>query len=478
VDANRLRARLGKYYRNEGKHSRIQICLPKGQYAPEFRRVCSWSDDGSAHETDGTASETPARLAEAEQLTSAPLCDVSQPAVTAPVASVGTLNDGRLEHASAWRSRRVLLPLVIPVAIVIFLVVLMSVRPQPGATSPPDTARGQSRSEKSDEAVPVAAPARSDTVRILAGSGVPRYVDQFGKVWAGDRFFTGGRAEESMHPPLIYAGDRQIWRRYRGGDFQYDIPLKPGIYELHLYFSEPIYGVDELHGGGETTRLFDLTLNNRPLLKSFDITSSAGGALTADVKVFTDVSPDQDGLLRLKFTSVDGPAVVNAIEVIPGAKGRMQPLRIATRNVPFFSEDQTFWSADQYFWGGRGLFRQFSITGTDKPELYNSERFGNFSYKIPVSSGRYTARLHFVEVYFGPNNAGGGGEGMRVFNVHCNGATLLKDFDLYREAGGANKALVKEFRGLEPDPQSNLVFDFQPVKNYACVTAIEILPES
>jgi hypothetical protein len=254
--------------------------------------------------------------------------------------------------------------------------------------------------------------------------------------------------------------------------------LKPGVYELRLYFSEPIYGVDELHIGGETTRLFDVMANGRPLLTSFDITASAGGALTADVKLFTDITPDPDGFLHLKFTSVNGPAVVNAIEITPGVKGRMQSLRIVTRKVVFFSEDQVLWCADQYYWGGRALTRQCAVTGTNKPELYNSERFGNFSYKIPVVAGRYTARLHFAEAYFGPRNPGGGSEGMRLFDVHCNGVTLLKGFDLYREAGGENKALVKEFRGLQPNAQGNLVLDFEPVKNYACVSAIEILPES
>jgi hypothetical protein len=32
--------------------------------------------------------------------------------------------------------------------------------------------------------------------------------------------------------------DPDIYRHVRQGDFRYDIPLKPGSYELHLHFAE------------------------------------------------------------------------------------------------------------------------------------------------------------------------------------------------------------------------------------------------
>jgi hypothetical protein len=53
----------------------------------------------------------------------------------------------------------------------------------------------------------------------------------------------------------------------------------------------------------------------------------------------------------------------------------------------------------------------------------------------------YTVRLHFAE----PDHLGAG---QRVFDVALQGDTLLKDFDVVREAGGAQRALVKEFKGV------------------------------
>jgi len=53
----------------------------------------------------------------------------------------------------------------------------------------------------------------------------------------------------------------------------------------------------------------------------------------------------------------------------------------------------------------------------------------------------YTVRLHFAE----PDLIE---EGDRVFDVALQGKTVLEDFDIVREAGGPNRALVKTFRNV------------------------------
>jgi len=115
---------------------------------------------------------------------------------------------------------------------------------------------------------------------------------------------------------------------------------------------------------------------------------------------------------------------------------------------------------------------------TPDSELFQNERYGHFSYAIPVAEGStYTAKLYFAETYWGPDNLGGGGPGMRVFDVFANGVAMLRNFDIFRE-GGSNRAVVKTFRGLRPSPQGKLNFDFVPVVNYASLYAIEVLDES
>jgi hypothetical protein len=55
---------------------------------------------------------------------------------------------------------------------------------------------------------------------------------------------------------------------------------------------------------------------------------------------------------------------------------------------------------------------------------------------------------------------------------------LLHSFDIFKEAGGANRALDKTFHGLEPNAQGLLKLSFVPKENYAQVNAIEVVDES
>jgi hypothetical protein len=110
--------------------------------------------------------------------------------------------------------------------------------------------------------------------------------------------------------------------------------------------------------------------------------------------------------------------------------------------------------------------------------VYQSGRQGEFTYTLPLPAlpaGRaYTLRLHFAEdsdEY----------AGKRRQNVRLNGRSILEDFDSFAEAGGRNKAVVKEFAGLQPDAQGSLVLAFaaapdSPDQN-AAISAIEVLAE-
>ena len=68
------------------------------------------------------------------------------------------------------------------------------------------------------------------------------------------------------------------------------------------------------------------------------------------------------------------------------------------------------WLADQFFSGGNSFSVAESISGTVDDRLYQSERFGSFSYNIPVDNGTYNVELHLAEVFFDAPNE-------RVFGV-------------------------------------------------------------
>ena len=201
-------------------------------------------------------------------------------------------------------------------------------------------------------------------------------------------------------------------------------------------------------------------------------------ALPIYIRVFKDILPAGDGLLHLECRPVVNVAFLNAIEITPGIPGKLRPIRILARDQPYVDKKGRTWAADRYFQGGQLVVRSAPVSGTPDPELYRGERFGNLTYGIPVSAGRYTVILHFAETWFGPGKLQRGGEGSRSFDLLCNGVALVRGLDIFKEAGGSDRALQRAFHGLEPNPQGKLILSFVPHRNYSCVNAIEVLDDA
>jgi hypothetical protein len=303
------------------------------------------------------------------------------------------------------------------------------------------------------------------------------YIDSGGKVWSGDRAFNGGVTGTSP-PRLFYrTRDPTLFATSRSGDFSYTIALKLGAYDLRLYFAETNYGPGTIDGQGEGSRRFSVDLNGTLLLPEFDPYADAGGNSLADVRVFKNVEPATDGYLHLRFTKGDySEPLLNALEIVPSTPGKLNPIRLVAQDNSFVDGFSHVWEPDRYVNGGRLVFRQNPLKGAPNPGLHAGERWGAFDYALPVAEGKYAVTLYFAETYFG--SLGPGGVDSRVFDVYCNGEALMRNFDIFKESGGANRALQKTFHGLRPNAQGKLVLSFVPVKNYACLNAIEVLDKS
>ena len=70
-----------------------------------------------------------------------------------------------------------------------------------------------------------------------------------------------------------------------------------------------------------------------------------------------------------------------------------------------------------------------------------------------------------------------GGVGSRVFNVSINSTSELSNFDVYKDAGGANIADIKEFT-FPANTSGQIIIQFTPVTDQAFVSGIEIIPLS
>lgn len=128
---------------------------------------------------------------------------------------------------------------------------------------------------------------------------------------------------------------------------------------------------------------------------------------------------------------------------------------------------------DRHFTSGSpATYTTRPIDNTADDALYLTVRysFNNFGYKIPVTNGFYTLKLHFAECWFGHHMAG-----TRLFHVYVNGSRVLESFDIKAEAGGPNIALVKSFNNLEVK-DGFVAVDFVNVQNGPVVAAIEVIP--
>ncbi|MDR6763116.1 hypothetical protein J2Y38_003335 [Flavobacterium sp. 2755] len=113
------------------------------------------------------------------------------------------------------------------------------------------------------------------------------------------------------------------------------------------------------------------------------------------------------------------------------------------------------------------------INGTKDPELFQSFRYGvdKLRYEFPASDGEYLVELYFTEPWYG---TGGGMDckGWRLFDVAINENVVLKDFDIWAEAGHDN-ALKKTF--VVKSTNGKIVISFPNVKaSQAIISAIAI----
>jgi hypothetical protein len=433
VAASRLRKRLREYYDDEGAGHPIQILLPESGYQPQF------------------VTRPEAKTPNGGESLSAP------PEAPGPAPRKSR---SRMRFAGG--------------AILLAGILLFTLSRgvfQPGRKSGPSSvaALGSAPAQPAPSIEPGVA---ENGIRILAGFNGPKFIDSQGRVWLSDRYYSGGSAVVRRFRRIYRTRSQELYRTARAGDFQYDIPLKPGVYELRLHFVESVSEETDLDSGGEQTSRFHIFFNGKMLIRAFDIVADAFGPNIADERVFTDISPGADGQVHLRFASFMNKAHLTAIEILPGIPGKMRPVRIVAAPDPVIDAQGNLWSSDLYSLGGKITRRGSEVENTPDPALYSSERWGHFNYAIPAAPGSYRVTLRFAETYPAPFRIG-----ERVFDVYCNGVALLKNFDVFAEAGSSNRAWDKTFTGLRPNAQGKLVLSFVPVLNYAIVNAIEVTPE-
>ena len=449
VEMHRLRKRLREYYESRGALEPVRISFPTKSYVPEFETVF-----GAAAEASEAAAGVEPRMD-------------AEPDVVGGETGAESPPPKKRRAVPAW---------VLAIAGVCGIGLLLprflpSTESEPGGVSARQEQKGSLPEAPAPELVP--APVSGGEIRILAGRPKGRYPDRYGVVWQGDEYFHGGKAVAIEAEVRSRGFDSNLFSGKREGDFQYDIPLPPGPYELLLLFAETSFGEGNAIGAG-TLRTFHITINGTVALENLDVTADATDLNAATAKLLKDLRPAKDGKLHLRFdSSLTGKAFVNAFVVRPGVTGKMKPIRIVCRPHAYTDSYNNVWEPDRYFRGGVQITRPTGAALAKDPDLVKGERYGKFSYTIPVPPGKYQARLFFWEYWFGPEGPGKGGPGSRIFDVFCNFRPLLSGLDIIQR-NPKEKYIVQVVHGLTPNLDSKLIFEFSPKANNALLNAIEI----
>ena len=214
-----------------------------------------------------------------------------------------------------------------------------------------------------------------------------------------------------------------VYRSERYGLQQYKFHLPKGQYTLFLHFAETTKKAED-----EFYRVFSVAVQGQKALSAFSPFKAAGGLCKATVQRVPDVRVGGDGLLTIDFVEFC-PPLINGIEIYKGdikethGDVKAAPLDVEKGirincggGVAMKDSQGKEWMADQVYanggWGyvgGDAAEREESmkIENTERPFLYQSERYGLQGYRFHLPKGEYEVLLHFAETSSGiASNAG------------------------------------------------------------------------
>ena len=166
------------------------------------------------------------------------------------------------------------------------------------------------------------------------------------------------------------------------------------------------------------------------------------------------------------------------VEDIP--EGDLNPILRLNCGGEEIGYGDTVFTEDNFFEGNTMDFANTAVADvfeTEMDELYINQRTSiaaedGFEYKIPITNGTYTLKLHFAELFYGAPDGAAGNSNARVFTIEVEGEILLEEFDIFNEVGSLT-ALIKEFELTIVDQELNIRASAS--KDKPLLAAIEVL---
>ena len=104
-----------------------------------------------------------------------------------------------------------------------------------------------------------------------------------------------------------------------------------------------------------------------------------------------------------------------------------------------------------------------TATGIDGAETVTVKLGGK-----PGQKNKFTVRLYFLE----PKMTSAG---KRVFSVALQGKTVLKNLDVFKQSGGINSGIMREFKGVTVD--GTLVVSLKATAGRPVISGVEVFAE-
>jgi len=123
--------------------------------------------------------------------------------------------------------------------------------------------------------------------------------------------------------------------------------------------------------------------------------------------------------------------------------------------------------------GWQSSYTDAAVANTDDPELYQPQLWGEAGLIHAwhgLTPGKMTVRLYLDDGYMS-------GPGQRVFDVAINDQIVVKDLDIFAEAGGKDRALVKTYVVDAPDGTVRLLVPHVK-SDHATFAAVELRDSS
>lgn len=216
-----------------------------------------------------------------------------------------------------------------------------------------------------------------------------------------------------------------------------------------------------------------LSAGNLPGYATFTDNGDGTATLTFNPTV------EDTGQASIEITATDSNASVtrefNLDVVAPALVERATSIfriNAAGGAVGDFSSDRLFNTGNQFSTrAGIDLSDDSLPEGTPvaifQTTRWDSRSGSELSYNIPTGEGDFEVILYFAEIY-GPTSR----VGARVFDVSIEGTTVLDNFDVFSEAGAANKGIARRFNVVS-DGMLNI--EFGHVVENPNIMAIEII---